>query len=311
MAASVLVAGLDGRSLLLEAPVLQRERHAILEVPSGRALVEEIVRSGARLVVLGPRLPDLELPEAVRRIRASALARHASILVLLPAGEPEALDALAQAAGANAVLRRPLDPAELEAWIAKLIAVARRVETRVPVQGRVVGTPRNREEAHFYGLSRNLSTTGMLLASPVRLAEGPDLELEFDLPGAVPGLQALGRVVRQAGEVAWPYIGYGVEFLYLPALSFDAIVDLVSRGGLTPPAILPDTTHGIHSTVRREAWVYEILEPVRRDETWHAEIRRAPREAWRPGEAGPFYVVEGPSPEKALREARDFLVRHG
>ena len=63
--------------------------------------------------------------------------------------------------------------------------------------------------------------------------------------------------------------------------------------------------------MRREAWVYEILEPVRHDETWHAEIRRAPREAWRPGEAGPFYVVEGPSPEKALREARDFLIRLG
>src|SRR5207244_12320930 len=69
---------------------------------------------------------------------------------------------------------------------------------------------------------------------------------------------------------------------------------------ISPPTALPDTTHGIHSTVRREAWVYEILEPVRRDETWHAEIRRAPREAWRPGEAGPFYVVEGASPEKAL-----------
>ena len=311
MPASVVVAGLDGRSLLLEAPVLQRERHAILEVVSGRAVVEEVVRSGARLVVLGARLPDMELPEAVRRIRASALARHASILALLPAGDPSGLEDEVRAAGANAALRRPLDPTQLEAWIAKLIAVARRVETRVPVQGRVVGTPRHREDAHFYGLSRNLSVTGMLLASPVRLAEGPDLELEFDLPGGAPGLQALGRVVRQAGEVAWPYIGYGVEFLYLPAMSFDAIVDLVSRGGLIPPAIPPDTTHGIHSTVRREAWVYEILEPVRHDETWHAEIRRAPREAWRPGEAGPFYVVEGPSPEKALREARDFLVRLG
>ena len=310
MPASVLVAGLDGRSLLLEAPVLQRERHAILEVDSGRALVEEIVTQGARLVVLGTAL-DIDLPEAVRRIRASALARHVSILVLVPAKEPDSLDVEVLGAGANAVLRRPLDTAQLEAWIAKLIAVARRVETRVPVQGRVVGTPRHREDAHFYGLSRNLSVTGMLLASPVRLAEGPDLELELDLPGAAPGLQALGRVVRQAGEVAWPYLGYGVEFLYLPAMSFDAIVDLVARGGLLPAVIGPDATHGIHSTVRREAWVYEILEPVRRDETWHAEIRRAPRELWRPGEAGPFYVVEGPSPEKALREARDFLGRLG
>jgi CheY-like chemotaxis protein len=311
VAASVLVAGLDGRSLLLEAPVLQRERHTVLELSSVRGLVEEIVTSGARLVVLGPRLPDLDLPEAIRRIRASALARHVSILILLPSGEPPELDGEVAAAGANAVMRRPLDQAQLEAWIAKLIAVPRRVETRVPVQGRVVGTPRNREDAHFYGLSRNLSVTGMLLASPVRLVEGPDLELEFDLPGAAPRLQALGRVVRQAGEVGWPYIGYGVEFLYLPALSFDAIVDLVARGGLPHLPLLPDDAHGIHSTVRREAWVYEILEPVRRDETWHAEIRRAPRDAWRPGESGPFYVVEGSSPEKALREARDFLVRHG
>jgi catechol 2,3-dioxygenase len=105
--------------------------------------------------------------------------------------------------------------------------------------------------------------------------------------------------------------GYGVEFLYLPALSFDAIVDLVSRGGLPVAAAAPDATHGIHSTVRRAAWVYEILKPIRRDDTWHAEIRRAPREAWRPGGAGPFYVVEGASPEKALREAREFLVRLG
>jgi hypothetical protein len=231
--------------------------------------------------------------------------------VLLPAGEAGETEAEAVAAGANAVMRRPLDPAQLEAWIAKLITVARRVETRVPVQGRVVGTPRDREDAHFYGLSRNLSVAGMLLASPVRLAEGPDLELVFDLPGAAPGLQALGRVVRQAGEVAWPYVGYGVEFLYLPALSFDAIVELVARGGRPTAAKTPDATHGIHSTVRREAWVYEILEPVRRDETWQAEIRRAPREAWRPGEAGPFYVVEGASPEKALREAKEFLVRRG
>jgi CheY-like chemotaxis protein len=307
----LIVAGLDARSLLLEAPVLQREGHMVLEVETGRGIVEEIVRSGARLVVLGPRLPDLDLPEAVRRVRASALARHVSILGLLPSGESPQAEAAATAAGANAVMRRPLDPAQLEAWIAKLIAVARRVETRVPVQGRVVGTPRDREDAHFYGLSRNLSVTGMLLASPVRLTEGPDLELVFDLPGAAPGLQALGRVVRPAGEVGWPYIGYGVEFLYLPALSFDAIVDLVARGGLLPPALAPDTTLGIHSTVRREAWVYEILKPVRRDDTWHAEIRRAPREAWRPGEAGPFYVVEGASPEKALREAREFVVRLG
>jgi hypothetical protein len=63
--------------------------------------------------------------------------------------------------------------------------------------------------------------------------------------------------------------------------------------------------------VRRDDWVYEILEPVARDTGWQAEIRRATRVGWRPGVAGPFFVVEAGSPEGALRAARDFLGRHG
>jgi hypothetical protein len=63
--------------------------------------------------------------------------------------------------------------------------------------------------------------------------------------------------------------------------------------------------------VRREEWVYEILEPVPRDTGWQAEIRRATRAGWRPGIAGPFFVVEAGSPEGALRAARDVLVRYG
>ena len=63
--------------------------------------------------------------------------------------------------------------------------------------------------------------------------------------------------------------------------------------------------------LRREDWVYEIMEPTRHEERWQAEIRRAPRLAWPPGAGGPFYVVEGASAEVALREAREFVVRQG
>ena len=61
----------------------------------------------------------------------------------------------------------------------------------------------------------------------------------------------------------------------------------------------------------REEWVYEIREPVQGEQGWEAEIRRAPRESWRPGGAGPFFVVAAASPEVALREAREFVGRHG
>jgi CheY-like chemotaxis protein len=310
MPSHLLVAGLDARSLLLEAPLLRRERHVVEERATARDVLEDIPRTGTRLVVLGPRLPDLELPAAIRRIRGNASTRGVSILALLPAEEPEGAEAQALEAGANAALRRPLDRARLETWLAKLLIVPRRVDARIPVQGHVVGTPRSTEAAHFFGLTRNLSVNGMLLASPVPLPFSPDLDLEFNIPGVIARLQALGRVVREAGEVEWPYLGYGVEFLFVPPDSQEALSMLVSGRLPLPPSPAADSSLGIHSTIRREEWVYEILEPVQHDASWHAEIRRAPRTSWRPGLTGPFYVVEGRSRESVLREAKAFLARH-
>jgi hypothetical protein len=100
-----------------------------------------------------------------------------------------------------------------------------------------------------------------------------------------------------------------VEFIFVPPDTQDALGLLVTDRA-EAAAVPGELTHGIHSTLRREDWIYEILEPVRYDSVWHAEIRRAPRELWRPGLGGPFYVVEGNSPEGVLQEARDFLARY-
>ena len=303
----VLFSGLDGRSLVLEAPILNREGHVLEEAPTARGLVNALAKSRARLVVLGTRIPDLSLPETIRRIRASPLTRHVSILAVIPAGEAASLDQEAARAGANTVLRRPLDTGRLDPWVAKLLAVPRRVEARIPVQGQVVGTPKALATGHFFGLTRNLSVNGMLLACPVRLSGASDVDLELSLPTAG-RLSALGRVVRESREVSWPYIGYGIEFLYVPTQSFDALLGLVAQEVTAreadPP---PDTRMGIHSTIRRESWVYEILDPVAKSQVWQVEIRRGGREGWRPGVAGPFYVVEGNNQEEALRHALDFV----
>ena len=312
MSAPILVAGLDSRSLLLEAPVLLRDQAVLTERASARELLEGLAREGGRLVVLGPHLPDLTLPEAVRRIRSLPATRRVSILALLPADQPPRSELEIVDAGANAVLRRPLDGVLLEHWISKLLHVPRRVEARVPVHGQVVGTPRSPTTGHFYGLSRNLSVNGMLLASPVRLFDGPDLDLELQLPEPVTRVRALGRVVRDAVEVGWPYIGYGVEFLFVPPDSQTALVTLV--GFRTPPPVTIQAIEPrvrIRATVRFGGWIYEIVEPVAYEAGYLVEIRRGPREGWRPGLSGPFYVVEGPSEEAALRAAREFVQKNG
>lgn len=80
----ILVAGLDARSLLLKVPLLVREGHSVEARPTARALLLDIARTGARLVALGPDIPDLTVAETVRRIRASTLTRGVSVMVLLP-----------------------------------------------------------------------------------------------------------------------------------------------------------------------------------------------------------------------------------
>src|SRR3954463_14677483 len=123
MPSSLLVAGLDVRSLLLEAPVLQRDRHLVQGRTYARDLLREIVPTGARLVVFGTELPDLSLSDAVRRIRSNAATREVSVLAILPAGAPSDAEEETRRAGANAVLRRPLDRITLEGTLAKLLAV--------------------------------------------------------------------------------------------------------------------------------------------------------------------------------------------
>jgi hypothetical protein len=304
----VLVAGLDARELMLEVRFLQREPGLVQEVGSVAELVEEVAGSEGRLVVLGPRLADEALAGAVGRVREAAAERHLSILVLIPASDPPDTEGAVLGAGANAALRRPLGRFVLESWISKLVDVPQRVKARIPVHAQVVGSRRGTPREHFYGLSRNLSVHGMLLASPVRI-EAEDLDVEIDLPEPEGRVRVLGRVVREAPEVGWPYLGYGIEFLFLPEAGQRAIDrmarrDTLSEGGLWAPG-------AIHSTLRRDAWIYEISEPARTESGFLVEIRRAPRDEWRPGQASPYYVVQAETAPLAIEAAREFVQRHG
>jgi CheY-like chemotaxis protein len=307
----ILVAGLERRSLLLAAPFLLREGALIAEAASAREVMERLAGEGCRLVVLGTEIEDATLVDAIRKIRGLPSTRQVSLLALIPSGEPDTLDGEALDAGANAVLRRPFDRAHLEAWLAKLLSVPRRVDARIPVQGQVVGTRRDTIGGHFYGLCRNLSVNGMLLASPVRLA-GSDLDIEFHLPESGRRVRAIGRVVREAKDVAWPYLGYGVEFVFVPPDSLEGLALLVTQN-LPPPPPAPlveaPAVTRIVATVRHPAWIYEIVEPAPNATGFRVEIRRGPREGWRPGSAGPYFVVEGFSEEGALLAARAFVAR--
>lgn len=306
---TILATGLDARELQLEVRFLKRNPDLVRSVSSGAELLDALSLRPSHLVVLGTNIPDLDLPALIERIRTRPATSRVSILAVIPVSEPIGTEGVVLGAGANAALRRPLDRFVLESWLAKLLAVPERVQTRVPVHVQVVGTPRNTPNAHFYGLTRNLSVHGMLLASPVKI-DTDNLDLEIDLPEPEGRVRVLGRVVREAPDVGWPYIGYGIEFLFLPEAGQRAIERMVTREGIEPPRLLW-APGAIHSTLRRGEWIYELTDPLRYEEGFLVEVRRAARGDWRAGGASPFYVVQGATTVAALDAARAFVLEHG
>ena len=143
-------------------------------------------------------------PELVRVLRADPLTRAVSIAVVTR-GEFNPREVELLEAGANAVLRLPVGP-DWDERLSRLAHVPTRAEARCGVDFEVDATVRQGAPS-LRGLALDLSTTGMLLQSPVELSVGEDVDFRFHLPGAGPLVAGCGRVVRQAGERR-----YGVEF---------------------------------------------------------------------------------------------------
>ena len=310
MPGRILTAGVDARELRLEVRFLQRAPDLLQEAATESELFEALARDSYSLVVLGSLQPEAKLAETIRRIREGTGSRRVSILAMVSEADAPDAEGIALGAGANAALRRPLDRFVLESWVSKLVDVPNRVRARIPVHVQVVGSRHRGESEHFYGLSRNLSVHGMLLASPVRI-ETEDLDLEIDLPESDGRVRVLGRVARQAPEVGWPYFGYGIEFLFLPETAQRVIDRLVRREAPQEPPRSLWTANAIHSTLRKDDWIYELSDPVRTDCGFLVEIRRASREDWRAGRGSPYYVVADATPQSALAAARGFVFRHG
>jgi hypothetical protein len=307
----ILAAGVSVSELRLEVRFLQREPELARAAATPEEMHDALHDPAIALVVLGPGTAgEWPATDLVPAIRDGPAGNRVSVLAVVRVEDPVGTEGVLLAAGANAALRRPLDRFVLESWMGKLLDVPRRVIARIPVHVQVVGNRRSAPGEHFYGLSRNLSLHGMLLASPVRI-DGEDLDLELDLPEPEGRVRLLGRIVRDAPEVGWPYVGYGIEFLFLPETGQRAIQRMVRRDA--PAESRPSlwAPGAIHSTVRRDAWIYEITEPARTENGFLVEIRRAPREDWRPGRSSPFSVVRADDARSAIEAARAFVRQHG
>ena len=306
--ADILVAGLDCRSLLLEAPVLQRQGGSLEEKATVRDLLDTLARNGARCVVLGSLLPDQSLDDAIKKIRSLPATRHG-----LDPGRARLRRAGRGGGGrpGRGGQRRPAPaPGQRQARGLGLQAprgpaAGGRAGARAGAGG---GHAPHREDRPLLRPLAQRQRARHAAREPGEAAGGPRPRPRVPASRRASRVKALGRVVREAVEVGWPYIGYGVEFLFVPDESRMAIGQLVDRE--TRRCGPPPAAKGAacSTTVRRGTWIYEIVQPVPYEGA-SSPRSAAAREGWRPGVAGPYYVVEAASADAAVRAARAFVNR--
>ncbi len=120
----ILLAEDNPINALLTRELLRRRGHEVTEVASGEGAVAAMAAERFDFVLTDIHMPGLDGIEATRRIRAdeAAIGRTPTPIVALTADALETGRRACQEAGMNGFLTKPVDPAELDAMIAKIFS---------------------------------------------------------------------------------------------------------------------------------------------------------------------------------------------
>jgi PAS domain S-box-containing protein len=121
---TILLAEDNPVNALLTRELLRRRGHDVCEVTSGEAAVTAMAESDFDLLITDIHMPGLDGIEATRRIRAAekAAGKRRTPIVALTADVLETGRQACQEAGMDDFLAKPIDPARLDAMLARLIA---------------------------------------------------------------------------------------------------------------------------------------------------------------------------------------------
>jgi CheY-like chemotaxis protein len=175
------------------------ERYSVQGLEEAQMMAQA---SPPELVLVDRDLPRAE--ELILRLRADDVTRDLSLAVFAR-GEFEPSEVALLEAGANALLRLPVD-AEWDQRLIKLMSVPLRRDARFPVHLRLSDPLLG--SAAAVGLALNLSLHGMLIEAHVPIGMHDRLAFAFRLRQEDrEKISGQGRVVREAGPLL-----YGVEF---------------------------------------------------------------------------------------------------
>jgi CheY-like chemotaxis protein len=174
----------------------------------------------ADLIITAAALPLMGGAKLCSRIRSDVELKYVSIMVI--GDETEDSVSQCREAGANVVIRRPLEPGMLLWQVSEQLVVPHRKDMRVLLRASIKGVEGN---TPFFARSQNISLSGMLLETDRVLTPGNRLTCSFHIAHSE---VILTCVVERVETTASKRNRYGVRFLDCDTRSLIIIENFVN-----------------------------------------------------------------------------------
>jgi CheY-like chemotaxis protein len=179
-----------------------------------------------KLMIITLVLPGMACEVLCAAIRKDPALRMVSIMILCE--DDASAVRRASGCGANAVLKLPIDAAQLVKQARDYLEIAWRESYRVLLRMNVEG---NMSDKTFFCSSENISASGMLIETDKVIPSGSRIQCSFFLPDSVQ-IKTTGEVVRVMPKAAGARTArYGIKFLQLTSEGRAAIESFVVKKG--------------------------------------------------------------------------------
>ncbi len=175
----------------------------------------------ADLIITDAALPLMGGAKLCAAIRGNADLKNVSIIMTCNGTEESLVQC--RDARANAVIPTPIDLVQLFTKISELLVIQQRKELRMPLRATVKG---GEEKDSFFGISHNISISGMLVETDRVLKNGERFTSMFTIGHREMVAEcAVMRIAKSEGKCH-----YGVKFLNLDTKSLILIEQFVKGG---------------------------------------------------------------------------------
>lgn len=208
MSLKILVVDDEPPILKLFKGMVEPLGYEVLAISDSREAAQRLERDKFDGFVLDVHMPDLDGYELTRRVRASALNRHAPIVLITGLND---LDAMRKgfSAGATFFLAKPFAQDRVHSLFSAVRGAMmreRRRHARLPLRTSVRCTFGPGGEKHFVASSVNIAEGGILLEPSGGLEVGQELTMEFSLP-ELPAPQGVAQRALAVAESPPPHKG--------------------------------------------------------------------------------------------------------